>query len=88
LINRHVTMPTLEISLQLRICDTTGSRRVGPAMQTSVTRRPAAEVGRLADRQMLREMTIGTERAHAEFDGRFARSITRFSSEMNMSVPT
>ena len=74
LINRHVTMPMLAISLRLRICDTTGSRgRVGPGDANQGQRRivQQPEVGAaLADRQMLREMTIGAQRAHAEFDGR------------------
>ena len=93
LISRQVTTPMLAISLRLRICDTTGSRGgVGPATQTrssdvSSSNRKSAPL--CADRQVLGEMPVGTQRAHAEFDGRLPApfSSAGSSSEMNMSVP-
>ena len=94
LMSRQVTTPVLAPSRSRpRSCATIGSRGgVGPATQATssddVVEQP--EIGAaLADRQMLGQVPVGAQRAHAELRDRRRRRSTppARSSEMNMSVP-
>ena len=70
LMSRQVTAPVWAVSLRLRSWPTTGPRGgVGPATQTHVERHVVEqpEIGAaFADRQMLGQMPVGAQRAHAQ----------------------
>ena len=92
LMSRQATAPVWAVSLRLRSCATTGSRGgVGPATQTtsSVDVVEQAEIGAaLADRQVLGQVPVGAQRAHAQLgDAAVVVDAGGLASEMNMSVP-
>ena len=93
LISRQVTVPDvrgLAAAAQLRHHRLARRRRAGDADDVERRVVEQAEIGAaLADRQMLGQMPVRAQRAHAEFDD--ADFVRRFRparrSEMNMSVP-